>query len=111
MLRSSASNKSRGVPGVKLPKLTARDIPQAIAIHSAITKKKASRKWVQQMVKDHLRKQEGIGFVAEKEGQVVGFIIGEIKGEGFGLEKSGGLGGVMVHPRQRGRGIGNAMAR
>ena len=110
MLRSSASNKSRGAPGIKLRKLTARDIPQTIAIHSAITKKKASRKWVQQMVKDHLRKQEGIGFVAEKDGQVVGFIIGEIKGEGFGLEKSGWLEVVMVHPHHMGSGIGFAMA-
>ena len=111
MLRSSASNKSRGAPGIKLRKLTARDIPHTIAIHSAITKKKASRKWVQQMVKDHLRKQQGVGFVAEKEGQVIGFIIGEMKGEGFGLEKSGWLEVVMVHPRQMGTGIGYAMAR
>ncbi len=111
MLRSSASNKSREVPGIKLRKLTAKDIPQIIAIHGAITKKKAHRKWAQQMVKDHLRKEEGVGFVAEKEGQVVGFIIGEIKGEGFGLEKSGWLEVVMVHPRHMGTGIGYAMAR
>ena len=111
MLRSSALSKSGDAPGIKVRKLAAKDIPQIIAIHSAITKKKASRKWVQQMVKDHLRKQEGVGFVAEKEGQVVGFIIGEIKGEGFGLEKSGWLEVVMVHPRQMGIGIGYAMAR
>jgi len=88
----------------------AKDISQIIAIHGAITKKKAARRWVQQMVKDHLRKQEGVGFVAEKKGQVVGFIIGEIKAEGFGLEKSGWLEVVMVHPRQMGTGIGYAMA-
>jgi ribosomal protein S18 acetylase RimI-like enzyme len=110
MLRSSASNKSRGVPGIKLRKLSARDIPQIIAIHGAVTKKKTRHRWVRQMVKDHLRKQEGVGFVAEKEGQVVGFIIGEIKGEGFGLEKSGWLEVVMVHPRLMGTGIGYAMA-
>ena len=99
------------MPGVKLRKLTAKDIPQIIAIHGAITKKKAHRRWVRQMVKDHLRKEEGIGFVAEKEGQVVGFIIGEMKGEGFGLEKSGWLEVVMVHPRHMGMGIGYTMAR
>jgi len=88
----------------------ARDIPRIIAIHGAITKKKSHRRWVRQMVKDHLRKQEGVGFIAEKEGQVVGFIIGEIKGEGFGLEKSGWLEVVMVHPRHMGTGIGHAMA-
>jgi len=98
------------VPGIKLRKLVARDISQIIAIHGAVTKKKTRRRWVEQMVKDHLRKQKGVGFVAEKEGQVVGFIIGEIKGEGFGLEKSGWLEVVMVHPRYMGTGIGYAMA-
>ena len=91
--------------------MAARDIPQIVAIHGAVTKKKASRRWAQQMVKDHLRKREGVGFVAEKEGQVVGFIIGEMKGEGFGLDRSGWLELIMVHPRYMGTGIGYAMAR
>ena len=111
MLRSSGSNKTRELPGINLRKLTAKDIPKIIAIHGAITKKKAHLRWVKQMVEDHLRKQEGVGFVAEKEGQVVGFIIGEMKGEGFGLEKSGWLEVIMVHPRHMGMGIGYAMAR
>jgi L-amino acid N-acyltransferase YncA len=111
MSKSSASNKSSVAPGIKLRKLTARDIPQIIAIHGAITKKKTYRRSVQQTVKDNLRKREGVGFVAEKEGQVIGFIIGEMKGEGFGLEKSGWLEVVMVHPRYMGTGTGHALAR
>src|SRR4030042_2711433 len=107
MLISSASKKSREVRGIKLRKLMAKDIPQIIVIHGAITKKKAHRRWIQQMVKDHLRTQEGVGVVADKEGQVIGFIIGEIKGEGFGLEKSGWLEVIMVHPRHMGTGIGH----
>lgn len=99
------------MPGIKLRKLTARDIPEIVAIHGAVTKKKASRRWAQKIVKEHLRKQQGVGFVAEKEGQVVGFIIGEMKGEGFGLEKSGWVELIMVHPRHMGTGIGYAMAR
>jgi hypothetical protein len=35
---------------------------------------------------ERIKKGETIGFVAIKNGQVVGFIFGEIKGEGFGLE-------------------------
>jgi ribosomal protein S18 acetylase RimI-like enzyme len=110
MSKSSELNKPSGASGIRLRKLTAKDIPQIVAIHSAINKKKAHRRWIEKMVKDHLRKQEGIGFVSEKDGQVVGFIIGEVKGEGFGLEKSGWLEVVMVHPRQMGMGIGHAMA-
>jgi L-amino acid N-acyltransferase YncA len=99
------------MPGIKLRKLRAKDIPQITAIHGAITKKKTYRRSVQQTVKDNLRKREGVGFVAEKEGQVIGFIIGEMKGEGFGLEKSGWLEVVMVHPRYMGTGTGHALAR
>ena len=91
-------------------KIAARDLPQLIAIHQALTKKKGARKWLQ-MIKGHLRKQGVVGFVATKEGQVVGFIIGEMKGEGFGLEKSGWIEVVMVDPRQMGSGVGHAMAR
>ncbi len=97
--------------GIKLRRLAARDIPQIIAIHEAVTKKNTYRRSVRLVVRERLLKQEGIGFVAEKEGQVVGFIIGEMKGEGFGLEKSGWLEEVIVHPRHMGTGVGFAMAR
>jgi len=62
------------------------------------------------MVEHHLKKQDGVGFVASKDGRVVGFIIGEIKGEGFGLEQSGWIEVVGIHPRQMGVGIGRALA-
>jgi len=97
------------VKGIKTRKINTRDIPQIIAIQESIRQKKVSRKWVQ-MVKNHLKKQDGVGFIASKDGQVVGFIIGEIKGEGFGLEQSGWINWVGVHPRQMGVGIGQALA-
>jgi hypothetical protein len=53
--------------GIKLQKLTAKDIPQIVAIHDAITKNKDYRGWSQQMVKDHVRKREWFGFVAKNE--------------------------------------------
>jgi len=94
---------------LKTRKIRSEDVSQIIAIQEALIKKKVSRRWVQ-MVEDHLRKHEGIGFVASREGQVVGFIIGEVKGEGFGLEQSGWIEVVGVHPTQMGIGIGQALA-
>jgi len=94
---------------IKIRNIEARDISKIIAIQESIIKRKVSKKWTQ-MVKDHLQKQEGRGFVALKDGQVVGFIIGEIKGEGFGLEQSGWLEVIEVHPKQMGIGIGRALA-
>jgi ribosomal protein S18 acetylase RimI-like enzyme len=94
---------------IKTRKIRTEDVPQIISIQESIIKKRVSKRWVQ-MIKDHLQKQEGIGFVASKDGQVVGFIIGEMKGEGFGLEQSGWIEVVGVHPRQMGTGIGQALA-
>ena len=94
---------------IKTRKIRAEDVPQIIAIQQALIKKKVSKKWVQ-MVEDHLQKYEGAGFVAVKEGAIIGFIIGEVKGEGFGLEQSGWIEVVGVHPSQMGVGIGHALA-
>jgi ribosomal protein S18 acetylase RimI-like enzyme len=94
---------------LKTRKIRSEDVPRIIAIQEAIMKKKVSRRWIQ-MVEAHLQKREGVGFVASREGQVVGFIMGEVKGEGFGLEQSGWIEVVGVHPSQMGIGIGQALA-
>ena len=95
--------------GIKIRKIRDEDVSKIAAIQESILQKKVSKKWVQ-MVEHHLKKQEALGFVALKDGQVVGFIIGEIKGEGFGLEQSGWIEVVGVHPRQMGVGIGRILA-
>jgi ribosomal protein S18 acetylase RimI-like enzyme len=95
--------------GIKIRKIRAEDVSGIVAIQESILQKKVSKKWVQ-MVEHRLKKQEALGFVALKDGQVVGFIIGEIKGEGFGLEQSGWIQVVGVHPRQMGVGIGRILA-
>ena len=94
---------------IKTQQIKAEDVPQIIAIQQAIIKKKVSRRWVQ-MVENHLRKQDAVGFVATRDKKVIGFIVGEVKGEGFGLEQSGWIEVVGVHPSQMGVGIGHALA-
>lgn len=95
--------------GIKIRKIRAEDVSEIVAIQESILQKKVSKKWIQE-VEHHLKKQEALGFVALKDGQVVGFIIGQIKGEGFGLEQSGWIEVVGVHPRQMGVGIGRILA-
>jgi ribosomal protein S18 acetylase RimI-like enzyme len=94
---------------IKVRKIDAEDVPEIVSIQESILQKKVSKKWIQ-MVEGHLKKQEALGFVALKDGQVVGFIIGEIKGEGFGLEQSGWIEVVGVHPSHMGIGIGRVLA-
>ncbi len=94
---------------IKIRKIRSRDVPEIVSIQESILQKEVSKKWIQ-MVMGHLKKREALGFVALKNGQVAGFIVGVIKGEGFGLEQSGWIEVIGVHPRQMGIGIGLVLA-
>ena len=95
--------------GIKIRKIGADNIPEIVAIQEAILQKRVSKMWIH-MVEVGLKKQEAVGFVASTEGRVLGFIIGEIKGESFGLEQSGWIEVVGVHPSHMGIGIGRILA-
>jgi len=84
------------------------DIPEMVAIQQAITKKTVPPTWTR-MVERHLEESQGVGFVAARDGKVVGFVIGEVKGEGFGLPQSGWIEVVGVDPKAMGQGVGKAM--
>ncbi|MDP2967960.1 MAG: GNAT family N-acetyltransferase [Deltaproteobacteria bacterium] len=109
MSRSFGLTEKKMEKGIKIRKIRAEDVSEIVAIQESILQKKVSKKWIQK-VEGHLKKQGGVGFVALKDGRVVGFIIGEIKGEGFGLEQSGWIEVVGVHPRQMGVRIGRIFA-
>jgi len=94
---------------IKIRKLRDHDVSEIVSIQESILQKKVSKKWVQ-MVGDHLKKRGGVGFVALKDGQAVGFIIGEMKGEGFGLEQSGWIEVAGIHSSHMGIGIGRILA-
>jgi len=95
--------------GIKIQKIGVDNIPEMVAIQEAILQKKVSKKWIQ-MVEVSLKKQEIVGFVASMDNRLVGFIIGEIKGESFGLEQSGWIEVVGVHSSHMGTGIGRILA-
>jgi ribosomal protein S18 acetylase RimI-like enzyme len=109
MSKSSASIKKTTATRIKTRTIQAEDVPQIIAIQESIRQKKVSRKWVQ-MVEGHLQQHDRFGYVALKGDQIVGFITGEVKGEGFGLEQSGWISWIGVHPREMGTGIGQVLA-
>jgi ribosomal protein S18 acetylase RimI-like enzyme len=109
MSRSSVSTEKKTLKGITTRKYRVGDVSQIMAIQEALIQKKVSKKWAL-MVKDHLRRPEGTGFVALKENRVVGFIIGEMKGAGFGIEQSGWIEVIGVHPGHMGVGIGQTLA-
>ena len=110
MSRSSVLTDRAMGKGIRIRKIGVEDIPAIVAIQEAIIQKKVSKKWIR-MVEARLEEIEGAGFVASVGGRVVGYMIGEIKGESFGLEQSGWIEVVGVHPGHMGIGIGRILAK
>jgi ribosomal protein S18 acetylase RimI-like enzyme len=96
------------VKKIKTRRIRTEDLPQIIVIQESIIQKKVSRKWIR-AVEGRLQRREGVGFVALRGAQVVGFIIGEVKGEGFGLQESGWIEVIGVRPQEMGAGIGSSL--
>lgn len=95
--------------GVRIRRLTPKDIPQAVEILELTTKRQVPAMW-RSTVEKLLRRRYFVGFCATKQRKVLGFVIGEIKGIGFGLQQSGWIVVIAVHPQHMGSGIGKALA-
>ena len=90
--------------------LELRDSDDIFRIHGAITKELNAIDY-HKMVKEEVKKENKVSFVAELDGKVVGFIITYILYGAFGLQKSAWIGLFGVEPKYMGSGIGKRMAR
>ena len=93
---------------IELREVRRDDIAQMVSIQERITKAEVTDAWTR-MVEGHLDDPDGVGFVAVRASRVVGFVIGAVKGEGFGLRQSGWIEVVGVDPQAMGEGIGKTM--
>lgn len=90
--------------------MTEQDFASVAQIQEDITKTKISHDLVN-ILRNYREKDGEACLVAEEEGNVIGFVIGDIKDWGFGLEKSGWLEILGVHPKYMGQGIGKELGR
>ena len=93
---------------IKFRKLSVEDLPQIIHIQEIITKKKIGLKKITQWG-DTIQNDSSLSLVALDEDQVVGFIISEIMTNSFGLDQSGWIKIIGVHPKFMGAGIGQSL--
>jgi len=89
--------------------LTRGDVEDVIAIQAAITRRPPGENWIK-MLQDHTQHDYALSFVAQKDGQTVGFLVGEVKIGPFGQEHCGWLEMVGVNPKIMGQGVGQALA-
>jgi ribosomal protein S18 acetylase RimI-like enzyme len=95
---------------IKIRRLVGKDLSEVVKIQKTFFKKKISSTWYRN-AEAHFGKAGAIGFVAVKNNEVIGYIIGESRGFSFGIEKSGWIEDVSVIPKYMGTGIGKKLAK
>jgi ribosomal protein S18 acetylase RimI-like enzyme len=93
---------------IRVRNMKPKHVLAAAEINRAITRRKASAKWMS-MVQKLIEQNPGECLVAEESGQVIGFILGERKEFAFGAERSGWIEVLGVHPRHMGKGVGKLL--
>jgi N-acetylglutamate synthase-like GNAT family acetyltransferase len=93
---------------IRIRKLTVADLPEVIHIQELITKKKIGPKKLTHWG-DTIQKESSLCLVALDKDQVVGFVISEITSNSFGLDQSGWIKIIGVHPKTMGTGIGQSL--
>ncbi|MBC8246674.1 MAG: GNAT family N-acetyltransferase [Deltaproteobacteria bacterium] len=86
------------------------DADEIGVISMAITQKPAGVNF-KRIVEEQLRHEKNACFVAEIEGNVVGFMISYIQSGGFGLKESAWIVQLGVDPKYMGQGIGDRLAK
>ena len=89
-----------------------KDINQAADIHRRVTREglgQGINYTIEDLFISFIKKSPDTCLVAKTEDKVAGFIIGEIKEWGFGLERSGWIEMIEVDPKYMGSGIGKAL--
>jgi GNAT superfamily N-acetyltransferase len=93
---------------IKIRRPVRGDVDQITGIVKAVTKKKASPGF-KKMVIEYLDTKGDTCLVAEVSGRAVGFILGDVKEYGFGVQKTGWIEVLGVHPRYMGTGVGRQL--
>jgi ribosomal protein S18 acetylase RimI-like enzyme len=90
-------------------KIRPEDAEQIGKIQSLITKSGPQIDF-KHIIEEQLQGNEDASFVAEMDGEVVGYMISYLVYGGFGLEKSAWIATLGVHPNYMGQGIGKRLA-
>jgi N-acetylglutamate synthase-like GNAT family acetyltransferase len=93
---------------IKIRKLDIKDLDSVLHIQEIITKTKIGPKKIAYW-HEHVLKDSSLNLVALDGDRVIGFIISEITTNSFGLDQSGWIKIIGVHPKYMGTGIGQSL--
>jgi ribosomal protein S18 acetylase RimI-like enzyme len=96
--------------GIAIRPMEERDIPRAVEIESAILGAKRSTTLRGSLTAYLAKGERNASVVAETEGKVVGFLVGDIRAWDFGEDQEiGWIRIVGIDPAYQGHGVGKAL--
>ena len=99
----------RGGGSISVRRMTEADIQRVKEIDRELAGPGRIASWPLR-IESHWWVYQGLSnYVAEVDGEVVGFLLGDIRGAAFGTEASGWIDIIGVSPRCQGRGIGRSL--
>ncbi len=93
---------------VTVRRMRTQDAEDVLRIDEKITGQPHEAQWESKII-DHLSRNPLGCLVAEVEGKIVGFIIGDIRGWEFAIPKSGWIEIVGVDPAYHGKGVARVL--
>lgn len=90
-------------------RLLKTDSEQIIRIYGAITRTPVDQDF-KRVIEQDAEDEKGACFVAESDGQIVGFMVSYILTAGFGVAKSAWIATLGVSPDHMGEGVGAKLA-
>lgn len=93
---------------VTVRRMKTQDADAVLRINERITGRPYEAQWASKIIDDINRNPLGC-LVAEEGGEIVGFILGDIRGWEFAIPKSGWIEIVGVDPRFQGKGVARAL--
>ncbi|MCB2185987.1 MAG: GNAT family N-acetyltransferase [Deltaproteobacteria bacterium] len=94
---------------MQLRRMTKEDLPQVEMIQRRIVRHEITPAFSKMLAK-HTEDEDMIGLVAEENGKVIGFVLGETKIGGFGTDITGWLELISVEPERMGQGVGRSLS-
>ena len=95
---------------ILIRKLKAEDAEHISKIYAAITQTPVQNDFIT-IIKEQVEREEDASFIAELNGQVVGYMISIVISGGFGIKKSTWISNMGVNPKFMGQGIGESLAK
>ncbi len=93
---------------VTVRRMRTQDADAVLRINERITGRPYEAQWASKIIDDITRNPLGC-LVAEEAGEIVGFILGDVRGWEFAIPKSGWIEIVGVDPRFQGKGVARAL--